>query len=313
MSKVGERDTRVSIASHATRPSQSQIEAIIPPDGADANGIHPSGRAHSPGYTFGWKYANPNPDPSKPYWVSVVTKKPVRQISLFGWTFGTSPSIVNKAVVRVVPNPNSVTLFQHCTFGDYQPGFVATIKPGRYASMAEIGAGELGWSMDNQLSSLRIPPGTRVTLYDGENFTGSSITITESAGCLNAPTQNFNDMTSSLVVEQVPPSSATLGEPLFAKYTTPYDSSPGRGWVNWNSDLRAYFETRSDWLPQSRADWEAACFSPSPGLTPPSFGSNQTIFEYCGRYACFKEFGVWPFMARLTDTCINGGLSLIHI
>ena len=205
-SKVGERDVRVSIASHATRPSKSQIEGIIPPDGADANGIHPSGRAHSPGYTFGWKYANPNPNPAKPYWVSVVTKKPVPQISLFGWTFGSSPALVNHAVVRVVPDPNSITLFQHCTFGDQQPGFVATIKPGRYASMAELGSGELGWSMDNQLSSLRIPPGTQVTLYDGENFTGNSITLTEDAGCLNASTQNFNDLTSSLVVERTPAS-----------------------------------------------------------------------------------------------------------
>ena len=308
-SKVGERDVRVSIASHATRPSKSQIEGIIPPDGTDANGIHPSGRAHSPGYTFGWKYANPNPNPAKPYWVSVVTKKLVSQISLFGWTFGSSPALVNHAVVRVVPDPNSITLFQHCTFGDYQPGFVATIKPGRYASMAELGSGELGWSMDNQVSSLRIPPGTQVTLYDGENFTGNSITLTEDAGCLNASTQNFNDLTSSLVVERTPPSSEILGEPLFAKYTTPFDSSPGRGWTNWNSDLRAYFQTRSDWLPASRQGWEDACFSPSPGLTPPSFTNNQIAFEYCGRFACFKEFGVWPFMARLTDTCPNGGPS----
>jgi hypothetical protein len=301
-SDVGARDARVSITSSPTKPSASQITALIPPNGGVLNGIHGSGRFHTYGQFYGHKYQNPNSNPSKPYWVSVVAKKPVRQFSIFGWTFGTLPEIVNYSSVRVVPDPNSVTLFQHCT-SDTADGFAATIKPGRYSSMAELGL------TDNSLSSLRISPGTQVTLYDGENFTGNSITLTEDAGCLNASTPNFNDLTSSLVVERTPPSSEILGEPLFAKYTTPFDSSPGRGWTNWNSDLRAYFQTRSDWLPATRQGWEDACFSPSPGLTPPSFTNNQIAFEYCGRFACFKEFGVWPFMARLTDTCPNGGPS----
>ena len=198
-SDVGARDPRVSITSFSTKPSADQITALVPPNGGVSNGIHGSGRFHTHGQFYGHKYQNPNSNPSKPYWVSVVAKKPVHQFSIFGWTFGSLPEVVNYSSVRVVPDPNSVTLFQHCT-SDPADGFAATIKPGRYSSMAELGL------RDNHLSALRISPGTQVTLYDGENFTGNSITLTATTGCLNAPTQNFNDLTSSLVVERTPPS-----------------------------------------------------------------------------------------------------------
>jgi|GEM_PF-5548758 len=107
---VAARDVRVNITSYASKPTISQIKAQIPPNSVNTSSaeiaeiIHPSGKNSMAGF-FGWKYANPNTDPSKPYWVSVVAKKPVRQLSLFGWIFGSSSEIVNHAVVRVVPPP----------------------------------------------------------------------------------------------------------------------------------------------------------------------------------------------------------------
>ena len=112
---VGARDTVVNIQSYAEQPTDSQIKAQFPyrfvpnPErgvaAPQADGWHPSGRnTNVPG--FGWSYANPNTDKTKPYWISVVAKKPVGRLSLFGWTFGSFPEIVNHAVVRVVPKNN---------------------------------------------------------------------------------------------------------------------------------------------------------------------------------------------------------------
>ena len=111
---VGARDTVVNIQSYAEQPTDSQIKAQFPyrfvpnPErgvaAPQADGWHPSGRnTNVPG--FGWSYANPNTDKTKPYWISVVAKKPVRQLSLFGFEFGTTPEIANYVVVRVVPVP----------------------------------------------------------------------------------------------------------------------------------------------------------------------------------------------------------------
>ena len=325
-SDVGAQDARVSITSFATKPSASQIAALVPPNTGGSGGLHASGRAGTYAQYSGYRYHNPHSNPSKPYWVSVVAKKPMRQLSLFGWTFGSTLEIVNHTSVRVVPDPNSVTLFQHCDF-DTTDGFAVTIKPGRYASMAELGFENNGLVMNNQLSRLNVSPGTQVTLYEGENFTGSSITITESTGCLTAPTQNFNDLTSSLVVERVPTSgSSGIGEPLFVKYTKPFDSSPGRTFEDWNNTIEWWNLNYSKVNHEKGGTPKAAipnilqavrnnCFSTNAAL-PPSHTRAGPDFEYCGRIACFVDSiqeganggkGFWPMMAQVKDMCPEGG------
>ncbi|MBD2485856.1 hypothetical protein [Planktothrix sp. FACHB-1365] len=56
---------------------------------------------------------------------------------------------------------------------------------------------ELG---NDQLSSLKIPAGFQVTLYEHANFEGRSITFTEDTPWVG---DDFNDITSGIVVERI--------------------------------------------------------------------------------------------------------------
>jgi hypothetical protein len=77
------------------------------------------------------------------------------------------------------------------TDGNYR-GQSATLLPGTYSNMAEINF------PDKSLSSLTVPAGYRVILYENENFSGKSYTITESRGSFSF--SNWNDRTSSIIV-----------------------------------------------------------------------------------------------------------------
>jgi hypothetical protein len=71
-------------------------------------------------------------------------------------------------------------------------GLSASLLPGTYATMEQAGF------MDDALSSLSVPPGYRVVLYEFENFKGKSYTITQSKpGFLIS---GWNDKTSSIAV-----------------------------------------------------------------------------------------------------------------
>jgi microcystin-dependent protein len=56
---------------------------------------------------------------------------------------------------------------------------------------------------DNNVSAVRASPGWTVTLFDGANLDGQSVTVTGENRCLVA--QGFNDMTSSIRVTRAPP------------------------------------------------------------------------------------------------------------
>jgi Peptidase inhibitor family I36 len=51
---------------------------------------------------------------------------------------------------------------------------------------------------NDQLSSLKVPPGFKVTLYEHANFEGQSISFTEDTPWVG---DDFNDITSGIVVE----------------------------------------------------------------------------------------------------------------
>jgi hypothetical protein len=71
-------------------------------------------------------------------------------------------------------------------------GQSATLLPGTYATMSQAGF------PDNALSSLTVPAGFRVVLYEFENFGGKTYTITESkSGFIIS---GWNDKTSSIAV-----------------------------------------------------------------------------------------------------------------
>lgn len=71
-------------------------------------------------------------------------------------------------------------------------GLSSSLLPGTYATMAQAGF------IDDALSSLSVPPGYRVVLYEFENFRGKSYTITQSKpGFLIS---GWNDKASSIAV-----------------------------------------------------------------------------------------------------------------
>jgi hypothetical protein len=71
-------------------------------------------------------------------------------------------------------------------------GLSASLLPGTYATMEQAGF------IDNNLSSLSLPPGYRVVLYDLPNFGGKSYTITASKSGFML--SGWNDKTSSIAV-----------------------------------------------------------------------------------------------------------------
>lgn len=92
-----------------------------------------------------------------------------------------------------IPNPggpggDAVILYADASYR----GQSATVLPGSYASMAQLGF------PDKALSSLQVPPGFRVILYERENFGGKSYTITSSRSGFSF--SGWNDRASSIRV-----------------------------------------------------------------------------------------------------------------
>ena len=92
--------------------------------------------------------------------------------------------------IKIAKSAPVITVYQDCSFGGYAVGLVE----GSYttAQLAALGA------KDNDISSLKITSGYTVTLYDGDNFTGSSVVKTADDDCL--VDDGFNDVVSSIVI-----------------------------------------------------------------------------------------------------------------
>lgn len=78
------------------------------------------------------------------------------------------------------------TLYVDCNYS----GLAVTINPGDYSWIVSLGF------PNDALSSLTIPSGYQIILYQDANFAGNSITVTGNISCLID--QGFNDVTSSL-------------------------------------------------------------------------------------------------------------------
>ncbi len=84
---------------------------------------------------------------------------------------------------------NNVGLFDQCNYG----GKRNYLTPGSYKGY------QMGISND-KLSSMQIPTGMRVTIYEHDDFKGRSATYTASTACLE---EGWDDNTSSIVVENL--------------------------------------------------------------------------------------------------------------
>jgi hypothetical protein len=89
-----------------------------------------------------------------------------------------------------VRSTTPVKLYQHCSYTGWQ----ASLPFGDYTTAQLQALGVL----NNDASSLQIPAGYTVTLYDSDNFTGTSVTLTADTSCLVA--NSFNDKVSSIRV-----------------------------------------------------------------------------------------------------------------
>jgi len=92
-----------------------------------------------------------------------------------------------------------VTVHQHCNYG----GYSVPLSSGSYdlSSITRRGG------KNDDISSIRIPNGYRVTIYEHAGFRGRSRTFSSNQSCLVA--SNFNDILSSIRVTKTTPPRTT--------------------------------------------------------------------------------------------------------
>lgn len=86
-----------------------------------------------------------------------------------------------------------IKVFQDCNYGGYSAG----LSTGTY-NLGQLQA--LGVRNDD-ISSIQVPSGYKVTLYNNDNFAGNSVVLTGNDTCLVA--KGFNDLVSSVRIETV--------------------------------------------------------------------------------------------------------------
>ncbi len=103
--------------------------------------------------------------------------------------------VVQKApAAKAAPAPNGpvATIYKDNFTGDSK-----TLVPGEY----EFTDFEIG---NDQLSSIKVPKGLKVTIYEDQAFGGRSLVLTKDASADFLISNKFNDVTSSLIVETLP-------------------------------------------------------------------------------------------------------------
>ena len=92
-------------------------------------------------------------------------------------------------IEKVLSEELQVTMYR-----DNFSGTARSFYPGRYDAF------DLK-DEEDRLSSIRIPQGMKVTLFENDNFTGKSLVLTRDAGGDYIMSNRFNDIVSSLIVE----------------------------------------------------------------------------------------------------------------
>jgi len=94
----------------------------------------------------------------------------------------------------------AAVVYKDCNYSGYAVG----LAPGTYTRSQMIALGIL----DDDISSIKVSAGYKVTLYQDDNFTGSSLVRTADDNCL--VDDNWNDVTTSLKVESNASSSTVI-------------------------------------------------------------------------------------------------------
>ncbi len=112
-------------------------------------------------------------------------------INIPAWS---SVILLQSSGTNIPPVSNSVaTVYKDCDYG----GYSIPLPVGNYNTNTLLSLGMI----DNDISSLYVSPGYQVTLYDGDNYSGSSFNITSANSCLI--NNNFNDKVSSIVISPI--------------------------------------------------------------------------------------------------------------
>lgn len=88
------------------------------------------------------------------------------------------------------PPPSPVTIYQHCWYG----GYAINLPPGRY----NLAALQARGMRNDDISSVRVPRGRAVSLYQHDNFQGRAMSTSADLDCLI--NFGFNDYVSSIIV-----------------------------------------------------------------------------------------------------------------
>lgn len=121
-------------------------------------------------------------------------------------------NVTSSLIVEMVP---MVTIYQ----GDFA-GTAQILEVGRYRlAKLSIGAAEL--------SSVRIPPGFKVTLFEKDGFTGKSLALTHDTGTSDLVASKFNNLASSIVVEKVE-AAAPVAVPMVTLFTDDFKGNSAR-------------------------------------------------------------------------------------
>lgn len=115
-------------------------------------------------------------------------------------------NVTSSIIVQAIP---LVTIFE----GDYS-GARKVLDPGKYKGV-DIGI--------SSVSSVKVPEGFRVTLFEKDNFAGRSLVLTHDTGTDYLTKNNFDNITSSLVVE-----TAAINVPMVTLYKGEYSGNPAQ-------------------------------------------------------------------------------------
>ena len=125
-------------------------------------------------------------------WANSVNK--LNNLISFDWgalptgTIDLSTQASGVHLFESVASLNKVHVYQNVNYG----GFYSQLAIGSY-TLAQLQAKGVS---DNDITSLTVPMGYSVTVYDGDNFTGTSKTFTENSGWLS----DWNDKITSLKI-----------------------------------------------------------------------------------------------------------------
>lgn len=122
----------------------------------------------------------------------------------FGQTGQTISLIIEELPASAMPVAGTfVTIYK-----DDFSGASKNLLPGQYESY------ELGNVGNDQLSSIKIPKGMKVTLYEHGGFTGQKLVLTQDTRAGTFVANKFNDFTSSILVEAAPePAPVVIVQP----------------------------------------------------------------------------------------------------